>query len=155
VLSGGQPSQLPNWLRSQPSRNHTGPSGSVDQAQPQRGHHRLLGLATAQIAAAVSFYGGGIRRARWPGIARGINLAARVSTPWLGFYGDKDTGISVDQVEQLRTALETAAAPAEIGRYPNAAHAFALDPTEQRYAPIDAQDACRRTGDFFATHLLP
>jgi carboxymethylenebutenolidase len=111
--------------------------------------------ATAPIAAAVSFYGGGIRRARWPGIARGIDLAARVSAPWLGFYGDKDTGISVEQVEQLRAALDMAEAPAEIVRYPNAAHAFALDPTEHRYAPFDAQDAWRRTWDFLAAHLLP
>jgi hypothetical protein len=52
-----------------------------------------------------------------------------------------DTSIPIEQVEQLRTALEMAAAPAEIVRYPIAAHALALDPTEHRYAPIDAQDA--------------
>jgi len=109
--------------------------------------------ATAPVAAAVSFYGGGIRRPRWPGIAPAIELAAHVSTPWIGFYGDKDTGIPVAQVEQLRTALDKAAAPAEIVRYPRAAHAFALDPAERRYAPAAAQDAWRRTWAFFAEHL--
>jgi carboxymethylenebutenolidase len=109
--------------------------------------------ANTPIAAAVSFYAGGIRRARWPGIAAGLKLAAHISAPWIGFYGDKDTGIPVEQVEQLRTALDMAAAPAEIVRYPNAAHAFALDPAEHNYAPADAQDAWRRTWEFLAAHL--
>jgi carboxymethylenebutenolidase len=105
------------------------------------------------VAATVSFYGGGIRRARWPGIAPAIDLAATVSAPWIGFYGDKDTGIPVEEVERLRTALELAAAPTEIIRYPHAAHAFALDAAEHRYAPVEAQDAWRRTWAFLAAHL--
>jgi carboxymethylenebutenolidase len=109
--------------------------------------------ARMPVAAAVSFYGGGIRRARWPGIAPAIDLAATVSAPWIGFYGDKDTGIPVEEVERLRTALELAAAPTEIIRYPHAAHAFALDAAEHRYAPVEAQDAWRRTSAFLAAHL--
>jgi carboxymethylenebutenolidase len=113
----------------------------------------LWAAANAPIAAAVSFYGGGIRSARWSGIAPGIELAAGVSAPWIGFYGDRDKSIPVEQVEQLRTALTAASAPTEIVRYPHAAHAFALDPAAQEYAPSEAQDAWQRTWRFLAEHL--
>jgi carboxymethylenebutenolidase len=113
----------------------------------------LWAAASTPVAAAVSFYGGGIRRARWPGIAPGIELARRLSTPWIGFYGDKDRGIPVAQVEQLRTALASAPVPGEIIRYPHAAHAFALAPADRGYDAAEAADAWRRTRAFLAEHL--
>jgi len=113
----------------------------------------LWAAATIPVTATVCFYGGGIRRSRWPGIAPGIELAAAVSTPWIGFYADKDTGIPIAQVEQLRTALVAAPAPTQVVRYPDAAHGFALDPAARNYAPAEAQDAWRRTWAFLAAHL--
>lgn len=113
----------------------------------------LWAAANAPVAAAVGFYGGGIRSARWPGIAPGIELAAGICAPWIGFYGDQDKSVPVEHVEQLRTALTAAPVPTEIVRYPHAAHAFALDPAERRYAPSDAQDAWQRTWTFLAEHL--
>jgi len=113
----------------------------------------LWAAATIPVTATVCFYGGGIRRSRWPGIAPGIELAAAVSTPWIGFYADKDTGIPIAQVEQLRTALEAGPAPTQVVRYPDAAHGFALDPAARNYAPAEAQDAWRRTGAFLAAYL--
>ena len=73
-----------------------------------------------------------VSAARWPGIAPGIELAAGICAPWIGFYGDLEKSIPAEHVEQLRTALEAAPMPTEIVRYPHAAHAFALDPAERR-----------------------
>jgi hypothetical protein len=56
----------------------------------------LLAAANAPVAAVVSFYGGSVRSARWPGIAPGIELAAGICAPWIGFYGDLDKSIPVN-----------------------------------------------------------
>ncbi|MBE3076150.1 MAG: dienelactone hydrolase family protein [Actinobacteria bacterium] len=53
--------------------------------------------------------------------------------------------LTVEHVEQLRTVPEAASVSAEIVRYPHAAHAFALDAAERRYAPCNARDAWQRT----------
>lgn len=46
------------------------------------------------------------------GLAPLVELAPEIDLPFLGHYGDEDRGIPVSQVEALRAALGTAAAPA-------------------------------------------
>jgi carboxymethylenebutenolidase len=59
-----------------------------------------------------------------------IELVSELHAPVLGLYGGKDTGISVESVEQMRTALaggSTAAKHSHINVYPEAGHGFNAD----------------------------
>ena len=106
------------------------------------------------LGAAVGFYGGGIvtgRFAQFPPLAAD---AAGLETPWLGLFGDQDASIPVDDVEQLRTALEAAAVETDVVRYADAGHGFHCDQRSE-YRPDDAGDAWARTLSWFDTHLRP
>src|SRR5690349_20853941 len=93
------------------------------------GHLHSAGFADAQIAivgfcaggrvaflvssrralgAGVGFYGGGIVSGRFPQFPPLVDEAATLQTPWLGLFGDQDQSIPVDEVEQLRSALQAA-----------------------------------------------
>jgi carboxymethylenebutenolidase len=65
-----------------------------------------------------------------------IDVAAELKAPVLGLYGGADSGIPLESVEQMRTALKAAHSPSEIVVYPDAPHAFFAD-----YRPSYRQDA--------------
>jgi carboxymethylenebutenolidase len=98
----------------------------------------LYAGAMRQLGAAVSFYGGGVLESRWSGVPALVEVAPGLRTPWLGLYGDRDKGIPVEQVEQLRTAAALAPVPTRIERYAKAKHAFFND---QRAASYDKEAA--------------
>jgi carboxymethylenebutenolidase len=113
-----------------------------------------VALATAarrQVGAAVTFYGGGITEGRF-GFPPLAELAPELRAPWLGLFGDRDTGIPVADVERLRAAASTADVPTEVVRYADATHGFHRD-GGQAYDEAAASDAWRRTLDWFARHL--
>jgi len=112
----------------------------------------LFAAATQPIGASVGFYGGGIASGRM-GLDPLVDLAPKVSAPFLGQYGDDDTGIPVEQVEDLRSALESARVPTQIIRYPNAGHAFHCDARPAAYREQAATDAWARTLDWFGRYL--
>ncbi|MGH9025721.1 MAG: dienelactone hydrolase family protein [Acidimicrobiia bacterium] len=116
------------------------------------GRVTFLVAARRALGAAVGFYGGGIVTPRFPHLARLIDEAAELRTPWLGLFGDADTGIPVDDVEALRDALTTAPEANEIVRYPDAEHGFHCD-HRPAYHPEAAADGWRRTLAWFDTHL--
>lgn len=93
----------------------------------------LFAGAMRQLGAAVSFYGGGVTEPRWSGVPPLVEVAPGLRTPWLGLYGDKDTGIPVAQVEELRTAAALAPVPTRIERFPKAGHAFFNDTRDKSY----------------------
>ncbi|GAA4805596.1 dienelactone hydrolase family protein [Tomitella cavernea] len=113
----------------------------------------LWAAAHADVDAAVTFYGSGIDKPRWSGFESGLETAASVRVPWLGFYGDADRSIPPAQVERLRTAIEPVNAPTQIVRYPGAGHAFASDPSSPKHVREAAEDAGIRTREFLAAHL--
>jgi carboxymethylenebutenolidase len=69
-----------------------------------------------------------------------LDLAADVKEPVLGLYGAADTGISVDQVEKMKAALQAAGKTAEFKIYPDAPHGFHADyrPSYRKEAAEDA-----------------
>jgi len=69
-----------------------------------------------------------------------LELAPEMKAPVIGFYGGKDQGIPVEQVEQMRAALKEANKPAEIRIYPDAGHAFNAD-YRPSYNEAAAKDA--------------
>jgi carboxymethylenebutenolidase len=96
---------------------------------------RITWLACAnlpQIRAGVAWYGRlvGEKSENFP--AHPVDLAAQLKAPVLGLYGGKDTGISLETVEQMKKALAAAgdnkaAAASRFEIYPDAPHAFHAD----------------------------
>src|SRR5215204_5722398 len=66
------------------------------------GRVAFLAAVRRRLGAAVGFYGGGIVTARFPQFPPLVGEAATLHTPFLGLFGDRDTSISVEDVEQLR-----------------------------------------------------
>lgn len=103
------------------------------------------------LGAAVTFYGGGITEGRF-GEPPLVELAPTLQTPWLGFFGDEDTGIPVDDVEALRESAARADVPTDVVRYAEAGHGFHCD-ARDAYHQASATDAWERTLAFYAEHL--
>jgi carboxymethylenebutenolidase len=111
----------------------------------------FLTAARHRLAAAATFYGGGVAEGRF-GMPSLVDLAPRLQTPWLGLYGDLDQGIPVEQVEALRVAVAGAPVAAEVVRYEEAGHGFHCDARDSYHEP-SARDAWRRTLSWFQGHM--
>jgi carboxymethylenebutenolidase len=117
------------------------------------GRVTFLVATRRRLGAAVGFYGGGIVTKRLPLFEPLIGDAARLATPWLGLFGDADTGIPIEDVEQLRATLDRETKVAhEIVRYPGAAHGFHCD-VRPSYDEAAARDGWSRTLDWLRRHL--
>jgi carboxymethylenebutenolidase len=117
------------------------------------GRVTFLTALRRHLGAAVGFYGGGIVTARFPQFPPLVGDVAQLQTPWLGFFGDLDEGIPIEDVEQLRAALK-ADAPVDndVVRYRDAGHGFHCHARDAYHAE-SADDAWRRTLEWFAFHL--
>lgn len=107
--------------------------------------------ARRSLAAAVTFYGGGLADGRF-GLAPGIESAARLRTPWLGLYGDLDEHIPIDEVEQVRIAAASSDVDTEVVRYAEADHGFHCDERPSFHAE-SSSDAWRRALEFLDEHM--
>jgi carboxymethylenebutenolidase len=116
------------------------------------GRVTMLVALRRRLGAGVGFYGGGIVTGRFPQFPPLIDEVPKLATPWLGLFGDQDHAIPVDDVEQLRGALNEAPAPTEVVRYPDAGHGFHCDQRPD-YVEADAHDAWSRTLAWFDAHL--
>lgn len=116
------------------------------------GRVTFLAALRRSLGAAVGFYGGGIVTARFPQFPPLVGEAATLQTPWLGLFGDQDASIPVEDVEQLREALEAAPVDTEIVRYAEAGHGFHCD-VRDAYNDAAAKDGWSRTLDWFDRHL--
>jgi carboxymethylenebutenolidase len=105
------------------------------------------------VGAGVSFYGGGLAKARM-GLPPLLELAAELVSPWLGLYGDLDAGIPVEDVEELRRVTERLDVATEIVRYLGAQHGFHCDARPAVYDKAAATDAYQRAMDFLNAHLV-
>lgn len=103
------------------------------------------------LAAAVTFYGGGVTTGRF-GFPPLVDLASSLATPWLGLYGDEDQSIPVADVELLREQAAKAPVETEIVRYAGAGHGFHCDDRPAAFAPDAAADAWRRTLGWLVGH---
>jgi carboxymethylenebutenolidase len=102
----------------------------------------------ANLKAGVAFYGS---LADPPNPAMPINAiasAAQVKEPVLGLYGAEDQGISVDQVNQMKAALQAAGKTAEFKVYPGAPHGFHAD-YRPSYRKDAADDGWKQMTDWF------
>ena len=72
-----------------------------------------------------------------------IDYSAVLKAPVIGFYGGKDTGISLESIERMRGALKVVGDYSEINVYPDAQHGFNAD-YRPSYKKDDAQDAWKK-----------
>jgi carboxymethylenebutenolidase len=81
-----------------------------------------------------------------------LDVAADLKAPVLGLYGEKDSGIPLEDVEKMRAALGAAKQPSQIVVFPEAPHGFHADyrPSYREAAARDGWAQClawfRRNG---------
>jgi carboxymethylenebutenolidase len=113
----------------------------------------LFAAHRSDVKAAVPWYGP-IKPAKAPGIrdVGPLDVAAKITAPVLGLYGEADQGIPVADVKEMEAALKAAGKTAEFIIYPGAPHAFNAD-YRQSYRPEAAKDAWARCVAFFNKYL--
>lgn len=97
-----------------------------------------------QVAACVIFYG----------IHPKVNPPLEdLRAPVLGLYAERDKSVPPAAVRELESRLKELGKSAQMHIYPNTDHAFFNDERPEVYNPVAAEDAWRRTIDFFREHL--
>jgi carboxymethylenebutenolidase len=113
----------------------------------------LFAAHNPDVKAAVAWYGQ-IKPAMTAGIRNvgPLDVAAKITAPVLGLYGEADQGIPVADVKEMEAALKAAGKTAEFITYPGAPHAFNADYRES-YRPEAAKDAWTRCVAWFNKYL--
>ncbi|GHF59569.1 carboxymethylenebutenolidase [Amycolatopsis bartoniae] len=101
----------------------------------------LVVAANRTLGAAVSV--GGQGGSALPAL---VETAGKLSSPWLGIYGDAGDEPAAAEVEQLRDAAARSGVVTDVVRYPGANHRFDADPKA-------AVEAWQRTLNWFDAHL--
>jgi len=117
------------------------------------GFAAFLGACRLPHRATVSFYGGGIVRAR-PQLRLEpvLGQSGSISAPILCLFGAEDAGIPPEDVGAIRQALDRLGVPHEVVVYPGAGHGFFND-LRASYRAEAAGDAWRRTLGWLGAHL--
>ncbi|MFP6627155.1 MAG: dienelactone hydrolase family protein [Deltaproteobacteria bacterium] len=110
------------------------------------GQYALMAACTLSgLAAAVSWYGMlRYRRTSSTSPEQPLDMARRLTVPWLGLYGSQDAIIPAADVDELRSVLEEEEAEFELVSYDGAGHAFFNDTRPDMYRPEAAADAWQR-----------
>ncbi|WP_352431864.1 dienelactone hydrolase family protein [Pyrinomonas sp.] len=99
-----------------------------------------------QVGACVIFYGG------HPNVKPELE---KLEAPVLGLYAERDTFVTPDAARELERRLKELGKQVEIHIYKEADHAFFNDDRPEVYNREAAEDAWRRTIEFFRQHLQP
>jgi carboxymethylenebutenolidase len=117
------------------------------------GHMTFLTACETDVAAAASFYGGGIAAPQGPGGAPAtLTRVPKLKGKLLCLFGEKDHLIPMPQVDAIRAALEKAKAKHEVVVYKGADHGFFCD-QRATYQKAAADDAWKRVKALFASEL--
>lgn len=117
------------------------------------GHMTYLTAAETDVAAAASFYGGGIAAPQGPGGKPSpIHRTNKITGKIVCLFGGKDHMIPGSQVDAIRAALEQHGVKHEIVVYPDADHGFFCD-QRPTYDEAAAKDAWTRVKALFAAEL--
>ena len=79
-------------------------------------------------------------------------ILSKIQWPVLGIFAELDQGIPVSQVREFENSLNELGISNEIYIYPGVDHAFA-NPTGERYAPVETDDAWQKTLKFLKENL--
>jgi carboxymethylenebutenolidase len=105
----------------------------------------------AALKAGVAFYGSLMDPASDAMPKNAYQLAGEVKAPVLGLYGADDTGITPDQVERMKAALQAAGKTEKFKIYPGAPHGFYAD-YRPSYRKDAADDAWQEIQAWFKTY---
>lgn len=113
----------------------------------------LLGAREPRLAAGIIYYGFPAN----PAISENrpwepLQEAAEVRTPLLGFWGDQDHGVGMDNVERYRSALSAAGVPFDFTIYPGAPHGFLAFDGSKPYLD-ESNDSWEKSLRFLAEHV--
>ena len=113
----------------------------------------LYSAHNREVKAAVAWYGQ-LRPEKKPGIRTvgPLDIAAQITPPILGLYGEADLGIPAADVREMEANLKAAHKAAEFVLYPGAPHAFFAD-YRPSYRPDAAKDAWSRCLAWFNKYL--
>ena len=117
------------------------------------GHMTYLTACETDIAAAASYYGGGIAAPQGPGgaestVSRTPKIRGRINC----YFGGQDAMIPADQVAAIEQALADAGTRSTVTTYPPANHGFHCDQRETYHAE-SAADAWQKTIQLFRDEL--
>ncbi|MBW0169298.1 MAG: dienelactone hydrolase family protein [Hydrogenophaga sp.] len=118
---------------------------------------RQVWLYTAHnpaVKAGVAWYGRLVGDATALNPRHPVDVAARLNGPVLGLYGAADTGIPLDTVDKMKTALAAGNAAAKASSfvvYPEAPHAFHAD-YRPSFRKEPAEDGWKRALAWFKQH---
>lgn len=107
-----------------------------------------------KVKAGVAWYGRLVGEKNALQTAYPVDLAGSLKAPVLGLYGGKDTGIPLDSVDKMKSALAQGSAAAkrsEFVVYPDAGHAFHAD-YRPSYLKAAADDGWQRCLAWFKSH---
>jgi carboxymethylenebutenolidase len=117
------------------------------------GHMTYLTACETDVAAAASFYGGGIAAPQGPGGgASTLSRTGKIKGRILCLFGAKDALIPLEQVEAIRDALQKNKVRHEVVVYPEAEHGFFCDQRPSYHAE-SAKDAWERVKKLLAEEL--
>ncbi|MBD1921004.1 dienelactone hydrolase family protein [Microcoleus sp. FACHB-831] len=111
----------------------------------------LYSAHNPQVKAGVAWYGRLVGNATELTPKHPVDIASALNVPILGLYGGKDTGITLDTVEQMRDRLKSSSSKSEIVVYPDAPHAFFAD-YRPSYRETEAKDGWKRLQAWFKQH---
>ena len=118
------------------------------------GQYALMSACTIpNLAACVSFYGMLRTEKSECKPESPLDLAAQLTCPYLGLFGEDDGLIPRADIKQLEGTLRRAGKTFQIKTYAGAGHAFFNDARPDAYRPDAAKDAWTRTLAFFHAHL--
>ena len=106
----------------------------------------------ARVDVFVNFYSNGLFQSTGANSTPPGELAASLSCPMLGLFGDADTNPSPSDVARLRDVLEQSGKTFELISYKGAGHAFMSD-TRASYHPEAAQMAWGRCLEWLSRYL--
>jgi carboxymethylenebutenolidase len=117
------------------------------------GHMTYLTACETDVAAAASFYGGGIAAPQgMGGKPSTIGRTGQIQGKILCLFGEKDALIPREQVDAIRSALAKAKVDHEVVVYPGADHGFFCD-QRASYQKEAADDAWKRVKSLFRERL--
>jgi carboxymethylenebutenolidase len=137
------------WLRGHGETN--GKVGAVGFCMG--GSLVFLGAARDPLPdATIAYYGFPVVKPTALAPLQVLDEAGRIRTPLLGFWGDQDRGVGMDNVDAYDNALKQAEIPHEFIVYPGLGHGFlTFDPSSAAYE--GSQDSFRRVLGFYREHL--